>query len=204
MNPVRICVISGTNRAGSLTRRVAARLARDYAALGEAPGAPMAVAVTLLDLAELPAELFSPTSYAVKPAGLAPFTEAILGAHGLVVVTPEYNGGYPGALKLFIDHLPFPVAFEDRPVAFVGLADGVFGGLRPVEQLAQVFAYRNGRLFNRRVLLPGVGARLRADDTFADALTEQLLAEQTAGFLWFAATFAGLVPAGPPAPPAGA
>ena len=43
------------------------------------------------------------------------------------MVAPEYNGSIPGALKYFIDLLPFPEAFEDRPVAFVGIASGRVG-----------------------------------------------------------------------------
>jgi NAD(P)H-dependent FMN reductase len=54
-----------------------------------------------------------------------------------VVVTPEYNHGYPAALKELIDS-----AGEEwyaKPVAFVSYG-GVSGGLRAVEQLRQVFA----------------------------------------------------------------
>jgi NAD(P)H-dependent FMN reductase len=57
-----------------------------------------------------------------------------------VVVTPEYNHGYPAALKELIDS-----AGEEwyaKPVAFVSYG-GVSGGLRAVEQLRQVFAELN-------------------------------------------------------------
>jgi NAD(P)H-dependent FMN reductase len=58
-------------------------------------------------------------------------------ADAFVVVTPEYNHGYPAALKELIDS-----AGEEwyaKPVAFVSYG-GVSGGLRAVEQLRQVFA----------------------------------------------------------------
>jgi NAD(P)H-dependent FMN reductase len=58
-------------------------------------------------------------------------------ADAFVVVTPEYNHGYPSALKELIDS-----AGEEwyaKPVAFVSYG-GVSGGLRAVEQLRQVFA----------------------------------------------------------------
>jgi chromate reductase len=190
--PLRLCIISGTNRAGSNTRRLAARLQEDYTTRCRQSG--RAAQVEVLDLAQLPATLLSPESYARKPIEFAPFSEAVLSADGLVVVAPEYNGGYPGALKLFIDHLPFPDSFDDRPVAFIGLADGHFGGLRPIEQLAQVFAYRNARLFNRRIHIPQVSGRLGADGRIADPLTESLLEAQTAGFIEFCAHYAGMSP----------
>jgi NAD(P)H-dependent FMN reductase len=58
-------------------------------------------------------------------------------ADAFVVVTPEYNHGYPAALKELIDS-----AGEEwyaKPVAFVSYG-GVSGGIRAVEQLRQVFA----------------------------------------------------------------
>ncbi|MDZ7716990.1 MAG: NAD(P)H-dependent oxidoreductase [Balneolaceae bacterium] len=41
------------------------------------------------------------------PEAVISFFQPLMNADGLVVVCPEYNGGYPGILKLFIDYLPF-------------------------------------------------------------------------------------------------
>jgi NAD(P)H-dependent FMN reductase len=53
-------------------------------------------------------------------------------ADAFVVVTPEYNLGYPAALKFVIDS--FKVPWRAKPVAFVSYG-GISGGLRAVEQL---------------------------------------------------------------------
>ena len=58
-------------------------------------------------------------------------------ADAFVVVTPEYNHGYPAALKQAID-LPRS-EWRRKPVAFVSYG-GLGGGLRAVEQLRGVFA----------------------------------------------------------------
>jgi NAD(P)H-dependent FMN reductase len=58
-------------------------------------------------------------------------------ADAFVVVTPEYNHGYPAPLKALIDSLSD--AWHAKPVAFVSYG-GVSGGLRAMEQLRQVFA----------------------------------------------------------------
>lgn len=58
-------------------------------------------------------------------------------ADAFLIVTPEYNHGYPAALKQLIDEIP--VSWEARPVAFVSYG-GLSGGLRAVEQLRQVLA----------------------------------------------------------------
>jgi NAD(P)H-dependent FMN reductase len=54
-----------------------------------------------------------------------------------VVVTPEYNHGYPAPLKALIDSVG--EEWQAKPVAFVSYG-GVSGGLRAVEQLRLVFA----------------------------------------------------------------
>ena len=121
-----ITIISGTNRPGSNTRRVATRIEEIYTALR--------VPFNLLDLAAMPQEIFAPSSYASKPKAFESFSEAILKSDGLVLISPEYNGSVPGVLKYFIDMLPFPESFEHRPVCFVGIAAGIWGALRPVDQ----------------------------------------------------------------------
>jgi NAD(P)H-dependent FMN reductase len=175
-----IIIISGTNRPGSNTRKVASRIEASYETLG--------VKTQLLDLAMLPPEIISPTSYAEKPSGLKPFTDSILASNGLVVVTPEYNGGVPGILKLFIDMLPFPESFEARPVCFVGVAAGIWGALRPVEQLQAIFGYRNAHIFPERVFISGVGKTLDTAGNFANADIEKRLDNQAAGFTRFVET----------------
>jgi len=125
-----ITLLVGTNRPGSNTRKVAKHVEESYAELK--------VPLRVLDLALLPPEIFSPNSYGEKPKAFEDFSEAILQAEGLHVLTPEYNGGMPGVLKYFIDMLKFPESFEKRPVCFVGVAAGVWGGLRPGGQLQQI------------------------------------------------------------------
>jgi NAD(P)H-dependent FMN reductase len=172
-----IVIISGTNRPGSNTRKVVARVEASYRTLG--------VQFQLLDLAEMPSDIFAPTSYAEKPAAFKRFTDAILAADGVVIVTPEYNGGVPGVLKYFIDMLPFPESFEQRPVCFVGLAAGIWGALRPVEQLQAIFAYRNAFIYPERVFMPGIRKLLDASGQFVSDDIPQRLDKQAAGFVGF-------------------
>ncbi len=176
--PLRITVISGTNRPGSRTLRVARRLVERYAEID-------GVDVTLLDLAQLPVEIAAPGSYAEKPAALRPFTDTVLASDGLHVVSPEYNGGMPGILKLFIDMLPFPEAFEARPVAFYGVAAGRFGALRPIEQLQGIFGYRDAYVFPQRIFLAGAATSLGDDGDPIDPFVRGLVDRQVAGFVDF-------------------
>ena len=59
--------------------------------------------------------------------------DAIIQADGLVIVTPEYNHGYPGSLKAVLDLL-LP-EYIHKSVAFVGVSAGVWGGTRVIEAM---------------------------------------------------------------------
>ncbi|HTY86310.1 MAG TPA: NADPH-dependent FMN reductase [Candidatus Acidoferrum sp.] len=172
-----ISLIVGTNRPGSNTRQVARHLEEFYA--------EQKVPLRVLDLAQLPPEIFSPAAYAEKPKSFQPFADAVLQADGLHVVTPEYNGGIPGILKYFIDMLKFPESFERRPVCFTGLAAGMWGALRPVEQLQAIFGYRNAYLYPERVFLPQVFNLLDDAGRLKDAELLERLKAQVNGFTDF-------------------
>ena len=172
-----IILITGTNRKASKSSVMARCLSLIYDEMG--------IENKVLELNELPPETFSPEAYKVKPPKVLEFTQDILNASGLVVVTPEYNGSMSGALKLFIDLLPFPESFEGRPVCYVGLASGQFGALRPVEHLQQVFGYRNAYNFPKRVFIPAVHDSLDDEKGILDEDLATRLKEQARSFVEF-------------------
>ena len=59
--------------------------------------------------------------------------DAITRADGLVIVSPEYNHGYPGALKAVLDLLLRE--YVHKAVAFVGVSAGPWGGTRGIESM---------------------------------------------------------------------
>jgi NAD(P)H-dependent FMN reductase len=172
-----VTLIIGTNRPNSNTRKVARHVEEIYAGLK--------VPLHIIDLAQLPPEIFSPSSYAEKPKSFHHFAETILKSSGLHVVTPEYNGGVPGVLKYFIDMLKFPESFERRPVCFTGLSAGIWGAIRPVEQLQAIFGYRNAYIFPERVFLPGIHNLLDENGRLTDPELLGRLRKQVEGFMDF-------------------
>jgi NAD(P)H-dependent FMN reductase len=170
-------LLVGTNRPGSNTRKVATIVEKIYADLK--------VPLKIIDLATLPQEIFDSSSYAQKPDSFQPFSEGILASTGLIIITPEYNGSIPGILKYFIDMLKFPESFESRPVCFVGVAAGMWGALRPIEQLQQVFLYRNAFVYPERVFLPRINTILQEDGKLNDPDALERLKEQAEGFISF-------------------
>jgi NAD(P)H-dependent FMN reductase len=59
--------------------------------------------------------------------------EAIFKADGLVIVSPEYNHGYPGTLKAVLDLLLRE--YVHKAVGFVGVSAGPWGGTRVIEAM---------------------------------------------------------------------
>jgi NAD(P)H-dependent FMN reductase len=61
------------------------------------------------------------------------FAARIKNADGVIIVTPEYNGGYPASLKNVVDLL-----YEEwhrKPVAISTVSDGSFGGTQVITSL---------------------------------------------------------------------
>lgn len=59
--------------------------------------------------------------------------DAIIRADGLVIVSPEYNHGYPGILKAILDLML--KEYIHKPVALVGVSAGPWGGTRVIEAM---------------------------------------------------------------------
>jgi NAD(P)H-dependent FMN reductase len=78
----------------------------------------------------------------------------VAGADGYVFLTPEYNHGYPAALKNALDHLY--VEWNHKPVTFVTYG-GSAGGVRAAEQLVQVVVELKMAPLRPQVHIPMVG-----------------------------------------------
>jgi NAD(P)H-dependent FMN reductase len=81
-------------------------------------------------------EIIDPAALGHKD-DLGAMTKRMKACDAFVIVTPEYNHGYPAPLKSLIDSVG--EEWHAKPVAFVSYG-GISGGLRAVEQLRLVFA----------------------------------------------------------------
>jgi NAD(P)H-dependent FMN reductase/predicted ester cyclase len=126
-NPLHLAVIVGSIREG----RFGDIVGRWFVGQAELRDDMLVDVIDLLDV-KLPTQLSSQASPAVRE-----YIARLDRADAFVIVTPEYNHGYPASLKQAID-----VAYAEwraKPVGFVSYG-GMAGGLRAVEQLRQVFA----------------------------------------------------------------
>ena len=129
---MRILVVNSTTREGRFSERVAPWVLEHLTGRGD-------IEVELVDLRDFPLAFFDGPPPARTPREYANDTVARLGrtldrADGFVLLTAEYNHGYPAVLKNALDWTF--VEWRRKPIAFVGW--GNVGGARAIEQLRQV------------------------------------------------------------------
>jgi len=177
--PALITLLVGTNRPNSRARRVAAL----YAPLLHALGAK----TQFLDLADLPADVLEGALYhnTGKHAAFNRLAARLDASDKVVFFVPEYNCSFPGALKLFIDGLPYRGGLRGKKAALVGLGTGSQGGGPALSHLTDVLMYLDAAVLPQRVRLPFIDKELATEGQLATPLLGQLLREQAAALLAF-------------------
>lgn len=170
-------IISSTDRPNSKSLKVSSYVKTLYEKEGINP--------EIISLEDFPLSEVVGGLYGKEIPTVTSFRDPILEADAILFVIPEYNGGFPGILKMFVDYLPFPGAFEKIPMAFIGVASGAFGGLRPVEQFQMVVNYRNAIQFPERVFINRVSTEFDSENGLKNEFQQQLLEDQTKNFIRF-------------------
>src|SRR6476646_1766974 len=140
MADVKILALVGSLRAASVNRQLAELAAET---------APDGVTVTVYEgLGELPFYNEDIDNDDV-PSSVVALRAAAADADAALVVTPEYNGSVPGALKNAIDWLSRPFgngALKDKPLAVVGAAAGQYGGVWAHDETRKSFGIAGPRV----------------------------------------------------------
>ena len=97
--------------------------------------------------------------------------DAIIKADGLVLITPEYNHGYPGVLKSVLDLLLRE--YIHKSVAFVSVSAGPWGGTRVCEALLPVVRELGLAVTFTDLQFPSVGSKFDEDGTLLDPAYEK-------------------------------
>jgi NAD(P)H-dependent FMN reductase len=122
MDTLSIVVIEGTTR----KLRKSIHAARFIAEIGKKIEG---VEITFVD----PQELNLPYDGNDEDAKDPRYTEITAKADAFFVVTPEYNHSFPGSLKRVLDSEL--KNYNHKPIAFAGVSDGNWGGVRAIEAL---------------------------------------------------------------------
>lgn len=165
-----ISVISGTNRKGS----ECLVFARKYAELLAAQSSEK---VKLLALEEIEHDWFHPDMYEsqqISPSLARLQDEYILAADKFVFFSPEYNGGFAGSLKLFIDGISirkYAENFKGKKAALVGVATGRAGNLRGMDHLNGVLQHMGCIVMPNKLPISQIGKMLNDQQGLADPTT---------------------------------
>lgn len=109
-----------------------------------------------LSLEEIDGQLLLAQSIGKKQEALEQLLDKfIYQAPKIIIVSPEYNGSFPGILKLFIDAMPHK-AFDGKKVALTGVATGRGGNLRGLDHLTGIFHYLNAHVMPFKLPISGV------------------------------------------------
>lgn len=141
--------------------------------------------VDVISLEDFPLADVQGGIYGSEPQSVIEFRQPIVDADGLLFVIPEYNGSFPGILKMLIDYLPFPESFVNMPIAYIGIAAGAFGAMRPVEQFQMVTAYRNAVSFPERLFIPRFSKEFDSEAGLTDHFKQELLKSMVVNFVEF-------------------
>ena len=172
--PLRFAVIVASVRQERMGRMIADAVT---------PLLPDGAAVDILDLAEHP----MPEDRLLEPGGSgtrSPIAERVDAADAFVVVTPEYNHGYPASLKRAIDWHYTEWMFKAATV----VSYGVQGGLLAGEQLRGVFAELSVVTTRRTIGLRQPWRELDETGWTADAGTADAARAAFAELAWWGET----------------
>ena len=164
-----ITIIKGTNRKESTSSRVASLLKTLLENKGQQ--------ACILDLAELPANFFQPTMYDVRtPEFLEFIDKPIANSNRFIFVIPEYNGSYPGVLKLFLDALPMEM-LRGKHTSIIGLSDGHAGNIRGQEHLTGVLHHLKMHVHYHQPKLSGITKAFDTQGNLSNENYKKLLEE---------------------------
>lgn len=173
---LRILGIAGSLRAGSLNRALL------HAA---AELAPEGMTIEVFDLAQVP--LYNgDVEAAGDPPGVTAFKQAIAGADGVLMATPEYNHGVPGVMKNAVDWASRPpreAPLGGKPVGLIGASPGITGTARGQSQLRQAFEFTNSYCMPQPELLVfKAHEKFDGEGRLTDAATAEYLGKYLAAF----------------------
>lgn len=163
-------IISGTNRPGSNTRKIAQLYQRLLAARG--------VDARLVSLENLEVATRSDAIRHLEEEVLIPSSKFIF-------VTPEYNGSFPGVLKSLFDNSDIEQVWRGKKALLTGVSTGRAGNLRGMDHLTGVLHYLKVVVHPNKLPISVVNTLLTAENDVTDAATLKAIGQQLDEFIAF-------------------
>ncbi len=111
--------------------------------------------------------------------------EILIPAQKFIIIMPEYNGSYPGILKLMIDNTDIKKVWSNKKVLLVGISTGRAGNLRGMEHLTGVLLHMKMLVHPNRLPISLVDKMMNTAGRFADENTLTAIQIQLNEFVQF-------------------
>jgi chromate reductase, NAD(P)H dehydrogenase (quinone) len=160
-------IISGTNRIGSHTEKVAAEYQR------------------LLKRKNIDAGVFSLINVDVlnrTPEFLKVEKEILIPTQKFIFILPEYNGTFPGVLKAMIDNSDIKKAWYYKKALLTGVSTGRAGNLRGMDHLSASLHYLKMNVHHNKLPISVINKVMDANGRLNDE-TLKVIGEQLVEFI---------------------
>ena len=165
-----ITIVSGTNRAGNLTREIVYFYKKTLEEMGETPGVLL---LEGLDLNKRTTQLEEIEDQILKPTDK------------FIFILPEYNGSFPGAVKTFIDMCRIPECFYGKKALLTGIADGRAGNLRGMEHFTGILNHMKVVVHPNKLPISVIRKLINEKKELIDEATRAVVRHQLEEFLAF-------------------
>jgi NAD(P)H-dependent FMN reductase len=167
---MKYTIISGTNRSGSNTLKIA----RQYREILESRGVEAnLVSLEGLNLNEKSGQLKSLED------------EVLIPTDKFIFVLPEYNGSFPGSLKTMIDLSDIRKVWWGKKALLTGVSTGRAGNLRGMDHLTGSLNYLKVTVHPNKLPISSVDKLLNGTGVITDEPTVLAMEAQVEEFLQF-------------------
>ncbi|MFM2102665.1 MAG: hypothetical protein RIR05_1651 [Bacteroidota bacterium] len=170
-----LLIISATNRNNSKTLEFSKLVYQQVLNLG--------LQADLLDLhADLPEAILGSDVYNQKQLKFNALAETkIVPSTHIYVISPEYNGSFPGIFKYCID-IWNPQIWNQKHIALAGISEGRAGNLRGMDHLTDLFHHLKAHVYFNKLPVSGIKQVLHPEHPQHQNLVD-LVNQQLSGFL---------------------
>lgn len=168
-----IAGIAGSLRRGSVNRLLLQAAAREL---------PPGVRLTVFDLLDRVPPFNEDWEADPAPLAVAELRRLIVGADGLLITTPEYNGSVPGQLKNALDWASRPrggAALLDKPAAVISASPRAQGAADAAADLRKILTVAGASVIGAGLAVPRAFAQFTPEGQLADPGLRRQLHEVT-------------------------
>lgn len=171
-----VSIISGSNAPSIISQQISSLLCASYEHS------------QVLDLSDVSPTCYSSDMYRQQDPQIRKLQDQyIIGAEKWVIIMPEYNGSYPGSLKLFIDACSvraYQKSFENKMIWFIGYGSGHGGNQRGIDHLSSAMQYLGSYIYPRSIAIGYVEDKISDHGVIDEALKRNII-DGYQGFLKF-------------------